>query len=88
VDVPAGVSPKFQLYEVAPVEALASKLHVNPEQVAVKLATGGVGVALMNAEYSRVFVVAAGRPVMTPVVPLLTSALRTCAGVAVGLAWR
>jgi hypothetical protein len=38
-------SPKFQLYEVAPVEELASKLQVRLEQLLVKLAVtvGGGG---------------------------------------------
>jgi len=37
-------SPKFQLYDVASVEALASKLHVTtPEQLLVKLAVDGCG---------------------------------------------
>ena len=36
-------SPKFQLYEVASVDALASKLHVRPKQLWVKLAVDGAG---------------------------------------------
>ena len=39
-DVP---SPNVQLYEVAFVVALASKVHVFPEQDFVKLATGAGG---------------------------------------------
>ena len=41
--VPVVASPKFQLYEVALVVALASKVHVKLEQLLVKLATGGGG---------------------------------------------
>jgi hypothetical protein len=50
IPVPVFASPKFQLY-VAPawaVEVLASKLHVSAEQLKVKFATGGCGVADMN----------------------------------------
>ena len=36
-------SPKFQLYDVALVDALASKLHVRPKQLPVKLAVDGGG---------------------------------------------
>ena len=34
-------SPKFQLYDVALVDAPASKLHVKPKQLLVKVAVDG-----------------------------------------------
>ena len=39
--VPVVPSPKFQLYDVALVVALASKLHVLLEQLLLNAATGG-----------------------------------------------
>ena len=39
--VPVALSPKFQLYDVALVVPLASKLHVKVEQLLVNVATGG-----------------------------------------------
>lgn len=48
--VPVVPSPKFQLYEVALVEALALKVHVRDEQLLVKLGDGaGVGGAAVGA---------------------------------------
>ena len=44
--VPVVPSPKFQLYEVALVEALASKVHVRDEQLLVKLGDGAGGAAV------------------------------------------
>ena len=39
--VPVVPSPKFHEYDVAFVVPLALKVHVSPEQLLVKLATGG-----------------------------------------------
>ena len=41
--VPLVPSPKFHEYDVAFVVALALKVQVKPEQLLVKLATGGAG---------------------------------------------
>lgn len=71
--------------------ALASKSHVKPVQLGcANLATGAepVDPPPMNAVYSSSF----GEPVpgffTTLDVALLVSADATCAGVAVGFAWR